>query len=240
MSMVTWAEEEVKIACEKERKKSNNEEHWDYGCACYESALKAYKCLCDDGHSGLSGLSFSITRQILDRLMSGEPLTPIDDTPDVWMEVTRKDGVIKYQCKRMYSLFKKVDANGKTTYSDCDAFICVNVKNGSTYYSNLVNSIMEEILPITMPYSPHGSVKVYCDDILTDRKNGDFDTVAIYYAIKSNGERLDINRFFKEGGKKDWVEISKGEYNARCEKDFLLKLRDDQKNRSNDCCNLEL
>ena len=49
MSMITWAEREVKLACEKERGKSNNPEDWDYGCACYESALKAYKSLCDDG-----------------------------------------------------------------------------------------------------------------------------------------------------------------------------------------------
>ena len=73
MSMIKWAENEVRIACERENP-NRKEGEFDYGCACYESALKAYKCLCEDGHSGLS---FSITRQILNRLMEGKPLTPI-------------------------------------------------------------------------------------------------------------------------------------------------------------------
>ena len=51
MSMLKWAEEEVKLACEKE--KSGGEEGFDYGCACYESALEAFKVLCKQGHSGL-------------------------------------------------------------------------------------------------------------------------------------------------------------------------------------------
>ena len=52
-----WAEREVAIACEKEKEKSNKKDgefYYSYGCACYESALKAFKTLCDDGHSGLS------------------------------------------------------------------------------------------------------------------------------------------------------------------------------------------
>ena len=210
MSMSTWAEREVKLACEKERGKSNNPEDWDYGCACYESALKAYKCLCDDGHSGCS---FSITRQILDHLMAGEPLTPIEDTPDVWNQRFRdKDGKTTYQCKRKSSLFKNIDTDGNVTYSDRDAFPCVNVKNkSSTYHSGLINKIMEELFPITMPYTSRGAIKVYCDDILTDMTL----KVAIYYVVKPDGEKVEINRFFKEGDK-DWVEISHGEYNACC------------------------
>lgn len=40
MSMLEWTRREVKITCKRERgDKPNNE--WDYGCACYESALKA-------------------------------------------------------------------------------------------------------------------------------------------------------------------------------------------------------
>ena len=43
------------LACEHERKVSGVEDdNWDYGCACYESALKAFESLCEDGHSGYS------------------------------------------------------------------------------------------------------------------------------------------------------------------------------------------
>lgn len=237
MSMITWAENEVKLACEKERGKSSDLEDWDYGCACYESALKAYKSLCGDNHSGLS---FSITKQILDRLMDGEPLTPIEDTPDVWNQLSPdKDGKTTYQCKRKSSLFKKVNADGTVTYSDCDAFPCVNVNDKLTYHNGLVNKIMEELFPITMPYMPRGAIKVYCDDILTDRKKSDYDTVAIFYAVKPDGEKVEINRFFKEGDK-DWVEISHGEYNARCVSADLRKEKEESdKIQPNACCKPE-
>ena len=76
MSMYTWAENEVRIACERENP-DRKEGEFDYGCACYESALKAFKCLMEDGHSGMS---INITRQILNRLLLHQPLTPIEDT----------------------------------------------------------------------------------------------------------------------------------------------------------------
>lgn len=40
----SWAEREIEIACKHERGDSGSKDgEWDYGCACYESALKAYK-----------------------------------------------------------------------------------------------------------------------------------------------------------------------------------------------------
>ena len=69
-----------------------------------------------------------------------------------------------------------------------------------------------------MPGEP---IKVYCEDFLTDKKNGDFDTVGVFYALKTeNGkqERIEINRFFRtpKGDEKGaWTEISKEEYTQR-------------------------
>ena len=51
--MLDWARREVEIACEKENPNRKGDE-FDYGCACYESALKAFESLCEDGHSGFS------------------------------------------------------------------------------------------------------------------------------------------------------------------------------------------
>ena len=99
-----WAEREVAIACKKEKEKFNNEEgefYYSYGCACYQSALKAFKSLCYDGHSGLS---MKIAQSILNRLINGQPLTPIEDTDDVWYERHHYEDCHKlYQCKRMSS-----------------------------------------------------------------------------------------------------------------------------------------
>ena len=81
-SMLDWAKREVKIACKKENQ-NRKEGEFDYGCACYESALKAFESLCDDGHSGFS---IKITQAILNRLLDGKPLTPIEDADDIWNE----------------------------------------------------------------------------------------------------------------------------------------------------------
>ena len=220
--MLDWAEREVAIACKKEKEKFNNEDgEFDYGCACYESALKAFKSLCDDDHSGFS---MKITQSILNRLINGQTLTPIKDTDDVWEKVAKNkdDGYWIYQCKRMSSLFKDVYDDGTVKYSDNNRLYCVNINNpNDTYYSGLVRRIVDKMFPITMPYMPGTPIKVYCEDFLTDKKNGDFDTVGMFYALKTeNGEqkKIEINRFFKEpkdNEEYDWVEISKDEYIQR-------------------------
>ena len=214
-----WAEREVAIACGKENSIKKDRE-FDYDCAFYKSALKAFKSLCNDGHSGLS---MKITQSILNRLINGQPLTPIDDTDDIWYERHHyKEGNKLYQCKRMSSLFKDVYADGTVEYSDNNRLYCVNINNpNDTYYSGLVRRIVDKMFPITMPYMPGTPIKVYCEDFLTDKKNGDFDTIGVLYALKTeNGEqkKIEIKRFFREpkdNEEYDWVEISIGEYMQR-------------------------
>lgn len=222
MSMTNWAENEVKIACERERAESKTPEgEWDYGCACYESALKAYKSLMEDGHSGMS---FSITRQILNRLMRGQPLTPIEDTEDVWNDIIdRGDDFEEYQCKRMSSLFKKVYSDGTVKYTDVDRCYAVYSDNPNISWSNgLIRSIIDEMFPITMPYVPGDPIKVVCEEFLVDPKNGDYDTIGVLYAMK-DGEKIEINRFFAERGR-EMVEIQKTEYTFR-------KMRANERNK---------
>ena len=217
--MLDWARREVEIACRKENPNRKGDE-FDYGCACYESALKAFESLCEDGHSGLS---LSITHGILDRLLNEQPLTPIEDTDDIWAVCMHpKDGSDKYQCKRMYSLFKYVYTDGTVKYSDLDRLHCVDIHNpNNTYSFGLVTRIIDDMFPIAMPYMPGKPIKVYCEDFLTDKKNGDFDTVGVFYALKTeNGhqEKIEINRFFKEEKSfeaRKWIEITRREYSER-------------------------
>ena len=42
------------------------------------------------------------------------------------------------------------------------------------------------MIPITMPYIPGKPIKVYCEDFLADKKNGDFDTIDVFYALKTD------------------------------------------------------
>lgn len=53
MNMTDWAKREVEIACKRENP-SRKEGEFDYGCACYESALKAFNCLMES--KGISAL----------------------------------------------------------------------------------------------------------------------------------------------------------------------------------------
>ena len=179
--------------------------------------------LCEQGHSGAS---ICFTKQILNRLIDGKPLTPIEDTEDVWNDVSHNFRANKhYQCKRMSSLFKNVAEDGTVTYNDIDSCICVDKNTGSTYSSGLVRSVYAEMFPITLPYMPPSTPDlVYCEDLLTDPKNGDFDTVGIFYIKKPNGEKIEVNRFFKEADNETgWEEIRIAEYEDRMDLDKARK-----------------
>lgn len=213
----SWADREIEIACKTERG-NRPEDEWDYGVAYYLSALKAYNCLCGDGYSGFS---IGMTKYILNRLIDHKCLTPIEDTDDVWNEVTESFGCPEkddiYQCNRMSSLFKYVSGNdGTIRYSDVDRCYGINVDNpGASYHSGLIDKIMDELFPITMPYFPASTkFEVMCEKFLTDRKNGDFDTVGMLYAIIPDGTRVELNRYFKEG-EDDFIEITPDEYEER-------------------------
>ena len=214
MSMDDWAKNEIEIACKYERGDKNPEE-FDYGCACYESAYKAFQSLMEDGHSGMS---ISFTKAILNRLIDGKPLTPIEDTPDIWNCLTdRNKNYTSYQCKRMSSLFKDVYDDGTVKYHDIDRFYCLDKDdpNVGGWHNGFINKILDDQFPIVMPYRPASKPwYVYCSEGLSDPKNGDFDSIGIHYVLKPNGKRVDINRFFKEG-ENEWIEIDKQEYDNR-------------------------
>lgn len=215
-STLDWAKREVEIACKKENP-NRKEGEFDYGCACYESALKAFESLCEDCHSGFS---IKITKAILDRLLNEQPLTPIEDTDDVWEKcIVPKNSPEMYKCKRMHSLYKTIHADGTVKYNDINSSYCVDINDPDcTYYSGLVKGIINEMFPITMPYMPGKQIAVYCEEFLTTKKNGDFDTVGVFYALKTvDGKqaKIEINRFFRmseDNTDTGWIEISKEEY----------------------------
>lgn len=213
MSMTEWAKREVELACKREAPNRKDGE-WDYGCACYESALKAYLSLMEDEHSGMS---FGFTRQILSRLMEGKPLTPIEDNPEEWNEIYQdEDGTVQYQCRRMSSLFKYVDKDGAVRYSDVNRVTCHNMNEPKiSYHSGFASRLLNTMHPISMPYNPPiGQWEFCCEEWLTDRKNGDFDTWAYLTLKKPDGETMAIFRYFKDG-ENGAVEIPVEEYRQR-------------------------
>ena len=194
----------------------------EYGIACYRSALKAFRSLLEDGHSGLS---ISFTRQILNRLLLGEPLSPIIGEEDEWEDVSypgMPEGVIKeYQNKRMSSLLKYVYADGTVKYSDVERTTCYESSHDDTqgnvpFRNGFINRIVDEVKPIYLPYVPQ-HFKVYVTECLYDENGGDFDTMMIDYGVDTDRqEEFPIGRYFKEDpDNRGWVEISSTEYQAR-------------------------
>lgn len=212
-----WAAREIALACQSERDASEGTDDWDYGVACYESALRAYRSLMQDGHSGFS---IQITKSILNRLIDGKCLTPIEDTEDVWNEVTGemdvKDGRREFQCKRMSSLFKTVASDGAITYSDVNRVCGINANSPDVAFTNgLMTRLIDKLFPIAMPYLPSTKkYRVFSEDFLVDPKNGDYDTIAYLYILTPNDKRIELNRYFKEEGGK-MVPIEKAEYEDR-------------------------
>lgn len=211
MTISEWAENEVNIV--KQEAMKDNEES-SYYIACVESALKTFKFMCEEGHSGMS---IKVTQDILNDLIDGIPLTPIEDTPDIW-QLTPKlaDSDVKvYQCKRKFSLFKYVYSDGSISYSDVDRVILKDIDHDTTFYNGSVTRLIDSMYPITMPYIPtRKPFKVYTHDFLVDPKNGDYDTRGILWMVTPYGERVDINRYFKDGGN-GMIEIDKAEYEER-------------------------
>lgn len=225
MDLLKWAENEIEIV--RNRLKSSPEEEEggenDYILGCYESAFKAFKSLLEDGHSGMS---ISITKSILIRLIDGRPLNDIQDTEDVWNEVSGLSKDVKeYQCSRMSSLFKKVYPDGSVKYNDIDRAVCVNVDDPRNVFHGYGCRILDEMLPIEMPYSPSSKqYKIYCKEFLYDEDGGDFDTLGVLYAISPEGEKINIERYFKDvKDEPSWVEIHEDEYFYRMYHQFRGK-----------------
>ena len=219
MGAYEWAENEVYIAINKIDSRESNEDDFDketgeYIKNCYKSALRAYKSLCEDDHSGMS---FSITSGILKRLMANKPLEAIEDVPESWNKVWEDHGIVHYKCNRVSSLYKEVYPNGKVKYSDIDRVECHNIgrDNHCVYYNGFIADIIDEMFPIKFPYAKDELYTVETNDFQFDPKYGDYDTKAIFYVKSKSGEKTPINKFYADKGGNSMIEISEEEYNER-------------------------
>ena len=209
----SWAAHEVNLAIQAEKDASEGTDDWNYGAECYKSAYRAFRSLTNDGHSNFS---IQITKGILNRLIDGQCLTPIEDAPDIWNAVPGNGDVKTYQCKRMSSLFKDVAKDGSVTYSDVDRVQVVDIdKPGVAYHNGFTTRLVDKIFPITMPYLPSSKkFKVVRNEFLVDPQNGDYDTVAYLHIETPEGKIIDLNRFFKEE-KGEMIQIDKAEFDER-------------------------
>lgn len=216
-TMSERAKYEIELA--KKKVMEEKDDFNEYLCMCFDAAFEAFEVICKQGHSGMS---IEITKDILNKLIDGEPLTAIEDTPDVWSEITYEDGdKTTYQCKRCSALFKDVYNDGTVKYRHMHSVTGVDAITGATYENWLIREIYDEMFPIKMPFiPPKEKAYVYTADFAFDKENGDFDTIAVLY-IQKGDERIEVNRFFREpykGNKETypgWVEIDIDELDYR-------------------------
>lgn len=223
MTTTEWAENEVRIKKERECKAAEKDGEGmfvGYVAACLDSALKAYKSLSEDGHSGMS---FSITRSILEDLMHDRPLSPIEDVPESWSSMTSGNPK-KLQCVRRSSLFKDIKADGTATYRDIDNDVLEEMKLcdghisclGSGRTPIILKHYCPEALEIKFPYLPPRQpwrVRV------SEEYDGprDLDVCYLAYIKKPNGEFIDINKFIGvDFGKKTCRELTEAEIHHYC------------------------
>ena len=196
MKMTEWAKKEVELFKEKQD---------DYGKLYADSALKSFLSLVEDGHSGLS---IKITQNLLNRLINGQPLQPIEDKDFVQdpnmpqdSEEYLKENNLKseIQCPRMPSLFRYEHLDGKIEYHDVNRAYCFNIDNPHITYTSHLCKIIDELYPITMPYFPSvNKYKIAVENRLHDKSLGDYDLIRIVYIIKPNSEKEIINRCYQE------------------------------------------
>lgn len=209
MTTSEWAKHEIELACRKDDK--TDQKAFDYAKSCYDSALKAYMSLTEDGHSGYS---WAVTRQILIRLMKEMPLTPITENDSEWHEAPFfNDSDTKiFQSIRMSSLFKRISPDGEITYSDNNRVVCEG-PNNDRFHMGLASNLIDEIKPITLPYYPSSEpIIVFVDQksLHNDDKTDAFFFKEYFDPATKRIEKL--NKAFKE---KDnaLIEITVEEYN---------------------------
>lgn len=231
-----WAKREIELA------KNHNE--GDEGFEAmkgeldkhYDAAFEAFCQFVDVTH-GLD--KPGIVKTIFTQLLHEDTLSPIEDNEDVWSfaegfdPATGNDnpGWTIYQCKRRPALFKKVTYDRKTgekdgvKFSDTGRYICIDINTEQMYTGGIGPAILDEMFPISMPYSPLGKIKIFTDHFKCHEDfDGDFDTVGILYFRMPDGQMKEIRRCFKEDYKThEMKEINMTEYLARKKKAEGLK-----------------
>ena len=206
---IDWAENEINILCKAADAQGDEYGSSDYAKECYFAAYDAYLLLMNQGHSGCS---IGITMNILNKLVDGKPLTPIENTDDMWEPGfdSEEYGYKSFNCKRYHALYKKVYNDGKIVYSDVHRWSCYDVGSNVPYSSGQVNHVLDEMFPIKFPYSPH-TYKVNCETFLMNKDRGDFDHKAIFNYLDADGTKVTVNKYYQEFPN-GWEEISHDSY----------------------------
>ena len=192
----------MNIELEIERAKRDADE---YGKLCLDSAYKAYKSLEEDGHSGLS---FSITRSILRKLLYEIPLSPITEEDFEGVEphsYHKENGIVSRQCPRRYSLFQDRYPDGHIEYHDIDQTTFID-ELGNSWGSGWASNVINKLHPIMLPYVPNEKpYRVYGYSFMHNPdtcevwiERGSYTFTYLDYYIEPDGTRHELDMMFED------------------------------------------
>ncbi len=237
--MELWAEKEISLASKYKREYEDKhgcivEEGYEGRTKYLETAMKMFRNIPE----GCEPLDFGMEsiKCILNQLMSGKPLTPIEDTKDVWESVDIKNDSKIFQCRRMKYLLKEIKEDGSVMYNDETRYhaIWIGHEHMGWLHEKVVDKVMNELYPITMPYMPSGiGYRVYVEAFKADFKSERIDTLGIIYAITPDNKRKSINRYFSIK-KRRHIEISQKEYVSRKRNHEYLERELDRTKKGNE------
>lgn len=231
--LALWARREVDLVIGPRA----NEEINKY----YEAAFQSF-CKFLEFTEGLD--KPGIAKTIFTQLLNEDPLTPIEENVEEdWIAVagfdpaagTENPGFTVYQNRRRSTLFKRVTYNRKTgkgeevKYTDSGRYTCIDIDTERMYIGGMGSMVLDEMMPITFPYSPIGKIKIFTEDFKAFQDcEEDFDTVGVLYIRDTSGRMIEVKRFFKQDHKtKEMVEIDINEYISRKQKSIAAKKKEE-------------
>lgn len=185
----------------------------------------AYLAFCDfvDRVEGLK--KPGVVKTILTQLLHENPITPIDDNEEDWelwsqaegLDLRDKNAEVIYQCRRRPSLFKRdirIGEKRSVQFSDANRAVSIEINTQEMYTGGIGLVILDEMMPIVMPYQPLGKIKIFTEEIKFHKDTEDlFDTIGILYFKMPNDNIKKVDRFFKKDPEThELVEIIKEEY----------------------------
>lgn len=216
---------EIKLAKERED---------EYGKACLDSAYKAYKSLMEDGHSGMS---FSITRSILENLLYDIPLSPITEKDFEDATPERYEGAAYEirQCPRRTSLFQETHDDGHVEYDDVNRVVFID-ELGFSWTCGVASRTINALHPISLPYKPRKErYRVYGYSFMHNRETcdvwyerGSYTFAYLEYYKTPDGERHELDMLFEENAD-GMVETTDGARKAKIKENAKKAIEESKK-----------
>lgn len=136
-----------------------------------------------------TGQGLGFLRYYLNELLDHRILTSIKDIPDEWELVVDSNKDL-YQAKRYKSLYKHINPDGSSSYSDTERCITIDIENADRKcYMGLTRAVLDIMCPIDLPYQPDKPFRAYIETA--------GDCTGILYFRSPEEKMIKVGRYFK-------------------------------------------